>query len=153
MTDVLAAFDDVLDAGGATVRFVRAPWALPPSRVVRLAHLDPEALADLRLLHARLARDLAFPDYYGENWDALADVLTDDDVFGDVIAFVVVVADGARALAAAPGHLDRLAEVVQEADRAWRDAPTRRFVRLVIVSEEGPRPAPARQSRACTKRG
>lgn len=58
--DRLADFDDILVVGS------------PEPRVVELADV-----ADLRSLHERLASALDFPGYYGHNWDAFMDSMTD----------------------------------------------------------------------------
>ncbi|MDR0770899.1 MAG: barstar family protein [Burkholderiales bacterium] len=65
-----------------------------PEAAARLAHVRENSplpyfvvdIADIRnkaQLLERLAEVLAFPDYFGNNWDALYDVLCDDAWFGD----------------------------------------------------------------------
>lgn len=39
-------------------------------------HLDGRQLTDRQLLHEVIARQLQFPDYYGENLDGLWDLLS-----------------------------------------------------------------------------
>lgn len=61
---------------------------LPPGSAARLAdtaarlgfacaRIDLEGCADKAALLARIAGELRFPDWFGHNWDALADCLTD----------------------------------------------------------------------------
>jgi hypothetical protein len=49
------------------------------SRTVRT--LDLTGVEDKAGLMERCARDLALPGWFGRNWDALADVLTDPDLW------------------------------------------------------------------------
>ena len=44
---------------------------------MRIAVLDGDAISTREELHAALARELALPDWYGGNLDALYDCLTD----------------------------------------------------------------------------
>jgi RNAse (barnase) inhibitor barstar len=43
-----------------------------------LFELDGRQMSDAHSLHAELAREFGFPDYYGHNWDAF------NDSFGDI---------------------------------------------------------------------
>ncbi|SNX57010.1 barstar (barnase inhibitor) [Streptomyces sp. TLI_55] len=43
--------------------------------------LDLDGVTDKAGLMDRCARDLRLPDYFGRNWDALADVLSDPGVW------------------------------------------------------------------------
>ena len=58
--DRLADSDDILLTGS------------PVMRVVELASVH-----DRQSLHEELARALDFPEYYGQNWDAFVDSMTD----------------------------------------------------------------------------
>lgn len=49
---------------------------------VQLAPIDLGAVVDKAGLMAALADDLEFPDWFGRNWDAVADLLTDAEVVG-----------------------------------------------------------------------
>ena len=55
--------------------------------------LDGNVLADAALLHDYLKDRLSFPDYYGKNFDALYDCLTDLD--GVEITIKAPLEDGA----------------------------------------------------------
>lgn len=46
----------------------------------RLFYLDGRAMTSRRNAHVEIARAFAFPDYYGNNWDAF------NDCFGDFVA-------------------------------------------------------------------
>ncbi|NEB05199.1 barstar family protein [Streptomyces sp. SID13726] len=47
----------------------------------RVVTLDLDGVTDKADLMDRCARDLPLPDYFGRNWDALADVLSDPGVW------------------------------------------------------------------------
>ncbi|WP_179878785.1 MULTISPECIES: barstar family protein [unclassified Streptomyces] len=51
----------------------------PAGRVVVV--LDLDGVTDKAGLMDRCARDLALPDWFGRNWDALADCLADPDLW------------------------------------------------------------------------
>ncbi|MEU6355052.1 barstar family protein [Streptomyces sp. NPDC047072] len=56
----------------------------------RVVTLDLVGVGDKAALMDRCARDLRLPDYFGRNWDALSDVLSDPGVWsGDEIVVVV----------------------------------------------------------------
>jgi hypothetical protein len=60
----------------------------------RVVTLDLDGVADKAGLMDRCARDLRLPDWFGRNWDALADVLSDPGLWsgdgGDEETVVVV---------------------------------------------------------------
>lgn len=58
-----------------------------------VATLDLDGVTDKASLMEACARDLRLPDYFGRNWDALADVLSDpglwpEDTAGDRVVVV-----------------------------------------------------------------
>ncbi len=58
-----------LEAGRAERLAARAGW--------RAVRLETTGVADKAALLARVQQDLALPDWFGRNWDALADALTE----------------------------------------------------------------------------
>jgi len=52
--------------------------------------LDLDGVTDKAGLMDRCARDLGLPDYFGRNWDALADVLSDPGLWPESATVVVV---------------------------------------------------------------
>jgi len=49
----------------------------------RLVTLDLDGVTDKAGLMDRCARDLPLPDWFGRNWDALADVLSDPGLWSE----------------------------------------------------------------------
>jgi hypothetical protein len=47
----------------------------------RVVTLDLDGVTDKAALMDRCARDLRLPDWFGRNWDALADVLSDSGLW------------------------------------------------------------------------
>jgi len=55
-----------------------------------LATLDLAGVTDKAGLMDRCLRDLGLPDYFGRNWDALADVLSDPGLWPEDAGVIVV---------------------------------------------------------------
>lgn len=87
--------------GKAVVRFVRGGKATTGAKF-----FDEAAAA------------LQFPYYFGENWDACNDCLTDLEWLG-AEALVLCVTDAGRLLEKAPADAAKLAAVLQSAAQAW----------------------------------
>ncbi|MFD3842068.1 barstar family protein [Streptomyces sp. NPDC058642] len=82
-----------------------------------VATLDLDGVTDKASLMERCARDLRLPDYFGRNWDALADVLSDpglwpEDTVGDRF---LVVRNWERYAEARPGEWATAREVFSQA--------------------------------------
>lgn len=115
------------------VQLVRSTSSAPETS----ARLRPLDLTDAARLHDVLARELALPDYYGRNFDALLDVLTDGYVIGDR-RIAIVIEDAARAVEIGAALVARLVDIVQEAAVRWgADNP------LSLVLVQPPMAAPA----------
>jgi Barstar (barnase inhibitor) len=90
-----------------------------------LFELDGELMSETTGLMAEFARVLRFPDYFGKNWDALSDCLTDLSWFNDTRSHFVVAID----------HWDycaspMLQEILQESVTLWADSETPLYVLL-----------------------
>ncbi len=86
--------------------------------------LDGELMSETAGLMAEFARVLRFPDYFGKNWDALSDCLTDLSWFDTRSHFVVAI-----------DHWDYCAspilqEILQEAVALWADSEAPLYVLL-----------------------
>jgi len=124
----------LLAADAPPIRVVAAPWPLPDdTTAVRyaVARLEPRDLLAPAVLHAELADAWSLPDYYGRNWDALCDVLSDAATFDALDARLLVIDELDVALALAPVVVDLLVVIVQDAERALHESGKR--VRLVLV--------------------
>ncbi|MBN8280266.1 MAG: barstar family protein [Gammaproteobacteria bacterium] len=67
---------------------------------------------------ARLGEQLAFPAWYGENWDALADCLSDFS-WREAPGYVLVLEQLGDFRAAGDADFDTLIEVLSEASASW----------------------------------
>ncbi|MFG3255443.1 barstar family protein [Streptomyces sp. NPDC048172] len=73
----------------------------------------------------RCAGGLELPDYFGRNWDALADVLTDLSWWGETRGYLVLVTNWSAFEEAAPQEADAAAGVFTAAVGFWavRETP------------------------------
>ncbi|HTY58967.1 MAG TPA: barstar family protein [Bacteroidota bacterium] len=107
--------------------------AVPRARVEEFAATAPKRKhAAVRILRGNrcaakdalleeFARGLDFPDYFGKNWDALEDCLTDLEWLS-AEAFVVIVTNADQILKNSPGELKTLAGILASASRHWVEA-------------------------------
>ncbi len=102
-----------------------------------VAVLDGEAASSRAGFFTEIARQLAFPAYFGKNWDAVYDCLTDLNWLpaeGYVLIF-----DGFGALArTAPDQWQIGRKVLAEACQFWQPLRTPMFVLLVGPDELAP---------------
>lgn len=107
------------------------PHAAKPARMAESAaahgwwsaRIDLHGVADKSGFLAACGRDLALPDYYGANWDALWDCLTDDTLLPPQGKRLVVV-DRWRGFAERePGDWSSGRNLLREAADRWRGTP------------------------------
>jgi len=67
---------------------------------------------------ARLGEQLAFPDWYGQNWDALTDCLTDFS-WRAAEGYVLVLEELGDFRAAGDDDFDTLIEILSDASASW----------------------------------
>ncbi|MBN1152533.1 MAG: barstar family protein [Dehalococcoidia bacterium] len=80
------------------------------------------------ILHA-FAGALEFPDYFGMNWDALYDCLTDMS-WSPAVGYVMLLTGFQRAADSAPEDLELLTRVLQSAADYWREREIRFYAVL-----------------------
>ncbi len=132
----MASFDLSIEAiirGHAAPQIYRLDADLPLAMLAgqvaaaggELFELDGELMSETAGLMAEFARVLRFPAYFGKNWDALSDCLTDLSWFDDTRSHFVVAID----------HWDYCAspilqEILQETVTLWADSETPLYVLL-----------------------
>ncbi|MEW1753152.1 barstar family protein [Streptomyces angustmyceticus] len=88
------------------------------------ASLDLEGVADKAAFMDRCARALRLPDWFGSNWDALADCLTDLSWCPAGRGRLLVVTGWQGYAAAAPDEWSVVEGVLADAVGYWRDTDT-----------------------------
>jgi RNAse (barnase) inhibitor barstar len=86
---------------------------------LRVLDVDLAALKGKTALLETLASALKLPSHFGRNWDALADVLQDDQWLGDA-GIVVVLRNSAAFKQAHPADWEMLSEIFTEAVEFWK---------------------------------
>lgn len=76
---------------------------------------------DKAMLMQRFAHALAFPDWFGHNWDALADALADLEWLDEVAGRVLLIEDAQDLRRADETDYDRLVVLLDEASEGWRE--------------------------------
>jgi RNAse (barnase) inhibitor barstar len=89
------------------------------AKVEQGRHMDGRRLNNKHTMLAALAEALSFPDYFGFNWDAADECLTDLSWHdGDV---VLVIDDAGTPESSAPEDWGVLIELLTDAARFWQD--------------------------------
>ncbi|MFD4633118.1 barstar family protein [Streptomyces sp. NPDC058284] len=101
------------------------------------ATLSLAGVTDKAAFMERCARGLGLPDWFGRNWDALADCLTDLSWAPRANGRLLVVSGWQEYARGAPGEWRIAQEVFSAAVEHWRGAETG----LEIVLALGPAPA------------
>jgi RNAse (barnase) inhibitor barstar len=122
--------------GGPSGVFALDP-AVAPAQVAGLARLkdllvleaDCRGVRNKRRLMQSLAAGLALPDYFGANWDALADCLTDLE-WVPADGYVLMLRDLDGLARQSPHDYATLLAVLTEAADYWRDAGVPFYVLL-----------------------
>ena len=80
---------------------------------------------------ARLAEQLRFPDWFGQNWDALADCLTDFS-WSEADGYALILEQLAGLRAADDESFDTLIEILSDASASWSGLGIPFWVFLVL---------------------
>ncbi len=86
---------------------------------LHVSRIDLETCRDKAGLLAGLARDLAFPSSFGNNWDALADCLQDLDWLPMADGHVLLVEQAGNMRSAAPRDFGTFLEILEQAGDFW----------------------------------
>lgn len=123
-------------SGDAVVRLTGAPGELAAaeSAAEKLAffrtRIDAKDAPDKGRLLAEFSRAFRFPDYFGANWDALFDCLTDLVDFRPAPGWLVVILDPERLRGE---DQDVLLKTLEAAASYWRDRRPPRCLKVLLV--------------------
>ena len=83
--------------------------------------IDLAGCTDEASLFARIAQALAFPDWFGHNWDALADCLSDMEWQGEAGGYLLLFLHAEAMQAVSADLFAELIDVIDEVARAWHE--------------------------------
>jgi RNAse (barnase) inhibitor barstar len=86
----------------------------------RAVRVDLADCDDKEAVLATLGTALEFPDWFGQNWDALADCLTDLS-WCQAPGYVLVFSGSSNFAAVAPDDFDTLIEILSQASASWSE--------------------------------
>ncbi|MEK8225026.1 barstar family protein [Oerskovia sp. M15] len=129
------SFDDFISMDEPWLRLVDrwvAPRSLVPDGLV-LVEVHGDRVRSKSELLEEVARAFKFPDYFGHNWDAVADCLGDLEWLGEISSILVVVTDVSRMEECCARDLGVLLEIFKESAEIWRDIGV---VFVVVIAQE-----------------
>ena len=125
--------------GGALLRLKGSPEAAETAaRELGFfcVRVDGQTVPDKAALLKRLARELRFPDYFGGNWDALKDCLTDLPDWLPAPGYLIVFTDAEAVCRMKRADLATLDVVLESSADFWRrQKPPRAFKAVFLVPE------------------
>lgn len=98
----------------------RALFQAGPAAGFNVYRIDLGQARDAKSLHHILARSLHFPDWYGANWDALADCLADMS-WNEADGYLVFLQRTEILQHADPSSFDALMEILKDTVMAWQE--------------------------------
>ncbi|MDT3399223.1 barstar family protein [Streptomyces sp. B1866] len=113
------------------------PSQSPPGPHRHTADLHLTGVSDKAGLLAACARDLQLPDWFGRNWDALADCLTDLSWWGRPGSYLLRVRGWEEFRTAAPEAAATAAGIFAEAEAYWGGSDTPMTVRYDPETPDG----------------
>ena len=87
---------------------------------VRLVRVDGSSVHDRKRFLAAAARAMRFPAWFGGNWDAFADAIT-DLAWAPADAYVVVLGDMQRFATQAPQAFHAALSILEQAAQFWSE--------------------------------
>jgi len=126
-----SASPPALNVGPLTEAEIAAISAMADARGWSVYRMDLEGCTGKQELLERIARALSFPDWFGFNWDALRDCLTDLS-WQSTEGYVIVLENADALYAHAPAELAIALELLGDAATGWaeRGGPRRVYVDL-----------------------
>jgi RNAse (barnase) inhibitor barstar len=103
---------------------------------LRFFHVDCRDVTSKEALLCTLERGLSFPDYFGHNWDALFDCLTDLS-FTCGRGCCILLEDLGPFAHAAPRHLETLLEILCDAAQHWAKQSASFYVLVTALPGHG----------------
>ncbi len=95
--------------------------------------IDGKTVPDKVALLKRLARELRFPDYFGGNWDALKDCLTDLPDWLPAPGYLIVFTDAAEVCRMKREDFAALEGILDSSAKFWRQQKPSRIFETVFV--------------------
>ena len=92
-------------------------------------HVDGKSISRKEQLLAHVSTALRFPDYFGDNWDALEECLTDLS-WVDAPGYVIYFDHIDTLLAAHPDQFETFVEICRDAVGSWKEDGTAMIVLL-----------------------
>lgn len=86
----------------------------------RTVRIDLADCDDKEAVLAAIGTALGFPDWFGQNWDALTDCLTDLS-WSQAPGYVLVFSGTGNFAAVAPDDFDTLIEILSQASASWAE--------------------------------
>ncbi|MEU9035456.1 barstar family protein [Streptomyces sp. NPDC048352] len=103
-----------------------------------VVRLDLDGVRSKAALMRRCARTLGAPQWFGGNWDALADVLTDLSWLPDAPGRLLAVTSWRGYAAERPDDWDTLREVLEEAAGFWREQDGAPALKVLLAGPASP---------------
>jgi len=120
MTDLLAPEGPYFHLLAGPVEALEGA-VLPYRSRTQVCLLPGAEMQDADGVFGTFRRVLALPDYFGGNWDALDECLSDLDAMPGT-SLLLVIQDAGQVLRRSPDELDYLAEILARTAEAWAEA-------------------------------
>lgn len=112
---------------GASVKFLQAEAARAG---FKLYYLDGSKIRDKSSFLDKIAKAMSFPSYFGRNWDALNDMLTDMSWAQPAKGYIVLIQSPEYFMQAAPDDWDVAMDIFKTAIEFWNKANIPYYVLL-----------------------
>ena len=105
---------------------------------LKVCHIDISRAHDAASLLRLVGHALHFPDWYGENWDALADCLSDLS-WCDAAGYVLLLHGSETIRVSDPPAFDMFLDILHEVTAIWREGAVAFWVLIDGPYEDLPR--------------